>query len=98
VADRLFREIVDEGKSFWSTVYAPFMTRDITREDVRRLVGMGLKRAGGDYRALTRLFNLPEDDTHRLIGVLRKYQCHLPVQAIRPTRPVKMRAASPIAV
>ena len=98
VADRLFQEIVDEGKSFWSTAYAPFMTRDVTREDLRRLVTMGLKRAGGDYRALTRLFNMPEDDTHRLIAVLRKYQCHVPVQGLRPTHPAKIRASSPIAV
>ena len=98
VADRLFQEIVEEGKSFWSTAYAPFMTRDVTREDLRRLVTMGLKRAGGDYRALTRLFNMPEDDTHRLIAVLRKYQCHVPVQGLRPTHPAKIRASSPIAV
>jgi DNA-binding NtrC family response regulator len=97
-ADRLLREIVDEGRSFWSAAYAPFMTRDLTREDLRRLVTTGLKRVGGDYRALTRLFNMPDDDTSRLITVLRKYHCHVPVQGFRPTRTIKPRTPPKVAV
>jgi transcriptional regulator with PAS, ATPase and Fis domain len=98
VADRLLREIVDEGESFWSAAYAPFMTRDVTREDLRGLVTMGLKRVGGDYRALTRLFNMPEDDATRLVAVLRKYHCHVPVQRFPATRAAKPLPPSTIAV
>jgi two-component system, NtrC family, response regulator AtoC len=97
-ADRLMREIVDEGRSFWSAAYAPFMTRDLTREDLRRLVAIGLKRVGGDYRALTRLFNMPDDDTSRLITMLRKYHCHVPVQGFRSAGTVKPRPSPKVAV
>ena len=38
MADVLFDQIVKEGQSFWSAVYAPFISRDLTRDDLRGLV------------------------------------------------------------
>ncbi len=87
VAARLFQAIVDEGESFWSVAYAPFMSRDLTRQDLRRLIALGLERTSGDYRGLTRLFNMPEADAKRFVAMLRKYHCHVPAQAFRSARP-----------
>jgi hypothetical protein len=39
---------------------------------------------------MVELFNMPPDDYKRFLGVLRKYQCHMPFQQFRSattTRP-----------
>ena len=89
-ADALFERMVNGGESFWSAVYTPFMSRDLTRDDVRAIVRRGLERTGGNYRVMVELFNMPGDDYKRFLGVLRKYQCHMPFQQFRSagtTRP-----------
>jgi hypothetical protein len=66
------------------------MSRDLTRDDVRAIVRRGLERTGGNYRVMVELFNMPTDDYKRFLGVLRKYQCHMPFQQFRSaatTRP-----------
>src|SRR6185295_31480 len=82
-SDALFERMVNGGESFWSAVYAPFMSRDLTRDDVRAIVRRGLERTGGNYRVMVELFNMPADDYKRFLGVLRKYQCHMPFQQFR---------------
>jgi transcriptional regulator with PAS, ATPase and Fis domain len=82
-ADALFEEIVTHGQSFWSAAYAPFMSRDLTRHDLRLLITKGLERTAGDYRELTTLFNMPEGDAKRFVAMLRKYHCHVPPQGFR---------------
>jgi len=93
-ADALFEEIVAQGQSFWSAAYAPFMSRDLTRQELRRLIAKGLEQTGGDYRALTKLFNMPEADAKRFVAMLRKYHCHVPPQSFRstPRRPASASA------
>jgi transcriptional regulator with PAS, ATPase and Fis domain len=83
VADVLYDQMVKEGQSFWSVVYAPFISRDLTREDLRALVKKGLERTAGNYKVLVELFNMPADDYKRFLGFLRKYHCHMPFQQFR---------------
>jgi transcriptional regulator with PAS, ATPase and Fis domain len=47
VAESLFRQISEGQQSFWSAVYGPFMSRDLTRDDLRALVGLGLQQTSG---------------------------------------------------
>ena len=82
-SDALFERMVNGGESFWAAVYAPFMSRDLTRDDVRAIVRRGLERTGGNYRVMVELFNMPADDYKRFLGMLRKYQCHMPFQEFR---------------
>jgi transcriptional regulator with PAS, ATPase and Fis domain len=82
-SDALFERMVSGGESFWAAVYAPFMSRDLTRDDVRAIVRRGLERTGGNYRVMVELFNMPADDYKRFLGMLRKYQCHMPFQEFR---------------
>jgi transcriptional regulator with PAS, ATPase and Fis domain len=82
-SDALFERLVNGGESFWTCVYAPFMSRDLTRDDVRAIVRRGLERTGGNYRVMVELFNMPAEDYKRFLGVLRKYQCHMPFQQFR---------------
>jgi transcriptional regulator of acetoin/glycerol metabolism len=82
-ADVLFERMVHGGESFWSCVYAPFMSRDLTRDDLRAIVRKGLERTSGNYKVMVELFNMPADDYKRFLGFLRKYQCHMPFQQFR---------------
>jgi DNA-binding NtrC family response regulator len=82
-ADMLFERMVNGGESFWSCVYAPFMSRDLTRDDLRTIVRKGLERTSGNYKVMVELFNMAADDYKRFLGFLRKYQCHMPFQQFR---------------
>ena len=82
-SDMLFERMVNGGESFWSCVYAPFMARDLTRDDLRTIVRKGLERTSGNYKVMVELFNMPADDYKRFLGFLRKYQCHMPFQQFR---------------
>jgi len=91
-ADVLYDKVVVARESFWSAVYAPFMSRDITREDLRSLVRKGLEQTGGNYRMLTELFNMPPTDYKRFLNFLRKHHCHVAFQQFRTIqgRPLNM--------
>ena len=79
----ILHRIVDEGASFWSEVYEPFMARDLTRHDVRELVRVGLEHTRGNYKMLVAYFNMPAEDYKKFLNFLRKYQCHVPFQRFR---------------
>jgi transcriptional regulator with PAS, ATPase and Fis domain len=93
-ADTLYEKVVVNRESFWSAVYAPFISRDITRDDLRSLVRKGLEQTGGNYRVLTELFNMPAGDYKRFLNFLRKHHCHVAFQQFRTIqgRPVAMPA------
>ncbi|MGE5358481.1 MAG: hypothetical protein ACM3NQ_05635 [Bacteroidales bacterium] len=67
-----------ERESFWTAVYEPFMQRDLTREDVRGVVRLGLEQADGSYRLLVELFHMPATDYKRFLNFLRAYECQMP--------------------
>lgn len=81
--EALFTAMVKEGQSFWSVVYEPFMSRDLTRDDLRQVVRKGLERTSGNYKVVTELFNMPPHDYKRFLGFLRKHHCHMPFQQFR---------------
>jgi DNA-binding NtrC family response regulator len=81
--DTLFERMSLGGESFWSVVYEPFMSRDLTRKDLRAVVSRGLEQTRGSYKLLVQLFNLQPEDYKRLLSFLRKYECHLPFQKFR---------------
>jgi transcriptional regulator with GAF, ATPase, and Fis domain len=83
LADTVFERLTKGGESFWSAVYAPFMTRDLTRADLRRIVTLGLEQTRGSYTLLVQLFNMKADDYKRFLNFLRKHQCRLPYQNFR---------------
>jgi transcriptional regulator with PAS, ATPase and Fis domain len=95
-ADLLYEKVVVNRESFWSAVYAPFMSRDLTREDLRALVRKGLEQTGGNYRVLIELFNMPASDYKRFLNFLRKHRCHVAYQQFRTIqgKPVNIPAES----
>jgi two-component system response regulator HydG len=82
-ADVLFDKLVKGRESFWAAVYAPFMSRDMTRDDLRALVRKGLEQTGGSYRLVLQLFNIPPGDYKRFLNFLRKHHCHVAFQQFR---------------
>jgi transcriptional regulator with PAS, ATPase and Fis domain len=83
VPDVLYDQIVKDGQSFWSVVYTPFISRDLTRDDLRAVIRKGLERTSGNYKVLVELFNMRPEDYKRFLGFLRKYHCHMPFQQFR---------------
>jgi len=91
--EELFKRMVHNGESFWAAVYAPFIARDLTRDDVRAIVREGLLRTRGGYKAVAALFNIPADH-RRLVTFLRKHECHLPEFDLRRV-PAELTHAAP---
>ena len=81
--DELAARMLKHGESFWSVVYPLFMSRDLTRADLRKIIKVGLESTNGNYRLLTQLFNMGDDDYKKFLNFLRKYDCHLPFQLFR---------------
>jgi len=87
VVDELYDRMVTDRESFWTAVYAPFMSRDLTRTDLRALLRRGLQQAGGSYKVLVELFNMDPSDYKRFLNFLRKHECQVPYQRFRTARP-----------
>ena len=90
--DALFDRMVVRRDSFWTAVYPLFMSRDLTRDDIRALVRLGLERTSGNYRVLTELFNMRPEDYKRFLNFLRKHQCQ---EAFQPFRTAGRDADGP---
>ncbi len=82
VADDLYKRMIEQRESFWTTVYPLFMDREITRANVREVVRRGLEEARGNYKIVARLFNMEPRDYKRFLNFLRKHDCQIPVQGL----------------
>jgi transcriptional regulator with PAS, ATPase and Fis domain len=87
IAGQALLQRILNGESFWDCAYEPFMSRDLTRDDLRFLVRAGLEETRGNYKALVQLFNMPQQDYKRFLSFLRKYGCHMPFQRFRTAGP-----------
>ena len=92
LVDVLYDRITCKGESFWTAVFTPFMSRDLTRETVRAIVRRGLECTKGNYRLIPALFNFPATDYKRLLNFLQKHDCQVPFHDFR----VISRAPEPV--
>ena len=83
VADELYQRLTTENESFWSAVYPLYMSREITRSNVRDLVRKGLTDARGNYKIVVRLFNMGTGDYKKFLNFLRKHDCQVPFKEFR---------------
>jgi transcriptional regulator with GAF, ATPase, and Fis domain len=83
VADDLYKRMLEQRESFWTTVYPLFMDREITRANVREVVRRGLEEARGNYKIVARLFNMEPRDYKRFLNFLRKHDCQIPFKDYR---------------
>jgi DNA-binding NtrC family response regulator len=94
--ETLFMAMVTGGESFWSVVYRPFMERDLTRQGLKKIIGLGLERTRGNYRSLVELFNMSRDDYKRFLNFLRKHDCQLPFHSYRTMKTMPPTAREPV--
>jgi DNA-binding NtrC family response regulator len=95
VADELYSALVNGGYSFWDHVYPLFLSRDITRHDMRELVRKGLSTTRGNYRQLLKLFGMANQDYKRFLNFLAAHGCGADFRAFRhgtaePQRPPRL--------
>jgi transcriptional regulator with PAS, ATPase and Fis domain len=83
VVDDLMKQMTVDGVPFWHAVYPVFMSRDLTREDLREIVRRALEQSRGSYKLAAKLFNLHDDEYKRFLGFLRKHECHVAFQPYR---------------
>jgi transcriptional regulator with GAF, ATPase, and Fis domain len=83
VADDLLERMTVDHESFWTAVYPLYMQREITRANLRELVSKGLEEAKGNYKIVTKLFNLDPGDYKRFLNFLRKHECQVPFKEYR---------------
>jgi transcriptional regulator with GAF, ATPase, and Fis domain len=70
----LHRRLSRGAGDFWNLVHTPFLERDLSRRDVRRLISLGLSDSGGSYRRLLQLWGIPDGDYKRFMGFLRHHR------------------------
>src|SRR5258706_8396817 len=77
-ADALYDRMVGLGESFWTVIYDPFRSHNITCDDVRAVVARGLEDTRGSYKLLAQRFNLSPHDYRRFLDFLPKNGGRLP--------------------
>ena len=79
--------IVDELASgngdFGGCVRDPFLGRDLSREEVRQIIALGLGACNGRYRRLVEYFNLPGRDYKRFLSFLSNHNCKVDFRRFR---------------
>ena len=83
LTDNLYKRMLEQRESFWITVYPRFIEREITRDNVREVVRRGLEEAHGNYKIVSRLFNMESRDYKRFLNFLRKHDCQIPFKEYR---------------
>ena len=83
IADELYAAVVNGGYSFWDHIYPLFLSRDITRHDMRELVRKGLSTTRGNYRQLLKLFGMANQDYKRFLNFLAAHDCGADFRAFR---------------
>ena len=83
IADQLYEALAHNGYSFWEHVHPLFLSRDITRHDVRELVRKGLHSTRGSYRGLLPLFGMQAHDYQRFHNFLAAHDCKVDYREFR---------------
>ena len=83
ISDDLYQALLGGGYSFWEHIHPLFLTRDITRHDLRELVRRGLSISRGNYRSLLQLFRIPKSDYKRFMNFLATHDCRIDYREFR---------------
>jgi transcriptional regulator with GAF, ATPase, and Fis domain len=72
--DALMRRLQTQSGDFWKMVHEPFLDRDLSRREVRRLVARGLRDARGSYRRLLSVWKIPAGHYQKFMDFLRHHR------------------------
>jgi transcriptional regulator with GAF, ATPase, and Fis domain len=98
IADELYEALVHGGCSFFTHIHPLFLSRDITRQDIRELVRRGLRATRGSYRALLPVFGMKPQDYQRFHNFLAAHDCKVDYHEFRmgePETPPRRRGLLP---
>ena len=84
-----FKELREGRVDFWTAVYSPYKSRDISREKVVALIDLGLRETRGVYKSVAELFQVKDEDYRKFDDFLRRNNCKLDF------RPYRKRAIAP---
>lgn len=70
----LLDQMLNGQSSFWEAVYEPFLDRELNREQVRRLVRLGLEQSNGCYRDLVPRLGIEHDGYQKFMDFLRHHR------------------------
>src|SRR5258706_10322708 len=92
-ADALYDRMVGLGESFWTVIYDPFRSHNITCDDARAVVARGLEDTRGSYKLLAQRFNLSPHDYRRFPKFLQKHGRRQPILPLpkSPSPPRRLR-------
>jgi DNA-binding NtrC family response regulator len=75
---------LSEGRDdFWKSVYSPYKSREISREQVLALVDVGLRETDGSYKRLAALVGIEPGQYRRFKDFLRRNKCQLDFRPYR---------------
>jgi DNA-binding NtrC family response regulator len=83
LADDLYEQLLSGSCGFWEDIRPLLLNRDMTRADLRQLIGLGLAASGGTYRGLLTRFGLPQQDYKRLLNFLAAHDCSVDCREFR---------------
>jgi DNA-binding NtrC family response regulator len=87
IADELFDGLLSGRYAFWTHIHPLFLNRDITRHDLRQLVGKALAATIGNYRAVLKLFGMADDSYKRFMNFLAAHECAIDFRPFRSGQP-----------
>ena len=67
-------ERMKAGESFWEVVREPFMDREISRADVRRVLELALAESRGSYKRMLRRIGVEQRDYLKFMDFLRHHR------------------------
>jgi DNA-binding NtrC family response regulator len=86
-ADEIFERLVDGRYDFWNDMQQLFLSRDMTRRDLRSVIRRGLRATSGSYRALLTLFRIDASDYKRFLNFLAAHECRIDYREFRSGEP-----------
>ena len=73
--EQIHKEL-DNGKSFWEVVWKKFISRDLNRDEVKRLLEDKYAACNFKLKRLSERLNIEEREFKKFIAILHKYNIH----------------------
>ena len=83
IVNELYDGLTGGTMGFWEDVHRLFISRDLTRADLRRLIGRGLAASSGSYRGLLNRFGMSQQDYKALLNFLAAHECRVDSRGYR---------------
>ena len=88
LADDLYAGLLSGKFSFWDQIHKMFLSRDLTRHDLREVIRRGLITTCGSYRALVMLFGMDSSDYKRFLNFIAAHDCCVSPRPYRLRKPL----------